>query len=399
MDDDDLKELMSYRELVEADAKENTVDPEIDDEPGPRVVPRKAPRKRKRKRATLEDEEAGGGDPEDGIEDEDDGHESEDCMAAEHAGVLARVRRLVNRGDDNNTEAKTVRLRARIARQQQRGPVAYEPTSLPAPDLNPTFNIRRCMSDSMQHFKVPVAFRKKVEAEALEASQIKRARYEESKRVFLNDVIQGYCNYNSNHRCDRCSVSASYWINGEKLDPKHCRSFNKGIIYERFRVFYSDAEKLPDQSGINWHNFVVSDRLRFSCVQYLPCFYMAADIVELLCAQRAFVDHLHQHQLGRRFADFLLFGLQFYATENALRQIAQRLLPEVKLLGYTLPDSIAPLADAVKSKAPSIRKKRVLRYIKHVIRYILRLTDGTPAKEANTILFTRLIVLGLRRFG
>lgn len=262
------------------------------------------------------------------------------------------------------------------------------------------FGMQRKLVESMLTFKIPPDLKRKLQHERVDTREANRSWFAESHRIFIQDVIQGLCLVSSSGGgCERCAISASFWISGEHLDRKVNRSCTKGVIYEAFRTFYNDAEKLPDLTGINWHNFVISDVLRFSDIQFRPTFYLAADIVELLCANRCFVQHLNQPRLGRRLADFLLFALQFHATENALRQIGNRLLPEIRRLGLQLPTSIPSLRDSVRSPARSIRKKRIMRYLKQLVQFVLESTQCIGTKSQRCILLTRIFLLGLRRPG
>lgn len=263
------------------------------------------------------------------------------------------------------------------------------------------FGMQRKLVESLLTFKMPPDLKRRLETDRVEIQKANRGFFAESKRIFLNEVIQGVCPPVSSHGspCERCTNSASYWISGEVLDPKVIRSNVKGIIYEAFRVFYNEAEKLPDMTGINWHNFLISDVLRFSDIQFRPTFYLAADIVELLCSEPSFVAHIKQPRLARRLADFLLFALQFHATENSLRQIANRLVPEITRLGLIVPSSIQPLRDAIRSPARSIRRKRVLRHLKQLVHFVLTADHGFGSRSDRCILLTRLFLVGLRRPG
>lgn len=263
------------------------------------------------------------------------------------------------------------------------------------------FGMQRKLVESLLTFKIPPDLKRRLETERVEIKKANRGFFAESRRIFLNEVIQGFCPAGSSPGapCERCTNSASYWISGENLDPKVIRSNVKGIIYEAFRVFYNDAEKLPDMTGINWHNFLISDVLRFSDIQFRPTFYLSADIVELLCSEPSFVAHIKQPRLARRLADFLLFAIQFHATENALRQIANRLVPEITRLGLIVPPTIQPLRDAIRSPARSIRRKRILRHLKELVGFVLTADHGFGSRADRCVLLTRLFLVGLRRPG
>lgn len=260
------------------------------------------------------------------------------------------------------------------------------------------FGMQRRLVESMLTFKIPPDHKRRLQVERVEVRTAHRSNLAERRQIFLSQVIQGLCQP-SHHPCERCGNSASYWICGEALDRKLSRATQKGLIYEAFRRFYNDAEKLPDMTGVNWHNFMVSDVLRFSDIQFRPTFLLAADIVELLCANRCFVAHIKQPRLGRRLADFLLFALQFYASENALKQIANRMVPEIGRLGLIIPPHIPSLADAIRSPARSIRKKRILRRLKQLIQFALGESHGFGSRSDRCVLLTRLFLMGLRRPG
>lgn len=325
------------------------------------------------------------GDDEDGVEEEPKRRKA------------ARRRRSDDESDHNDDEddddGHDSRQR-KSKKQRNDEPADTEPTE------GTWFGMRRKLVESMLTFKIPPDLKKRLQNDRAEIDQNRRAFFGESHKVFLSDVIQGMCRVSDTGGCERCAISASYWICGENLEHKWHHSAPKGIIYEAFRVFYNDAEKLPDLTGINWHNFVISDLLRFSDIQFRPTFYLAADIVELLCADRSFVLHIRQPRLARRLADFLLFAIQFHATENALKQIANRLVPEIRQLGLSVPATITPLSEAIRSPARSIRKKRILRYLKQLVQFVLASTaPSAGTKSERCVLLTRLFLLGLRRPG
>ncbi len=268
----------------------------------------------------------------------------------------------------------------------------------PRPVEGTCFGIQRKLVESMLTFKIRPNLKRRLQIERVDVRTAHQSNLAECRQIFLSQVIQGLCPATT-HPCERCGHSASYWICGETLDRKVNRANQKGIIYEAFRLFYNDAEKLPDMTGVNWHNFMISDVLRFSDIQFRPTFLLAADIVELLCANRCFVAHIKQPRLGRRLADFLLFALQFYASENALKQIANRMVPEIGRLGLIIPPTIPSLADAIRSPARSIRKKRILRRLKQLVQFVLQTPHGFGSRSDRCVLLTRLFLMGLRRPG
>lgn len=255
-------------------------------------------------------------------------------------------------------------------------------------------------SQNVTRARKGVSLRKRLRTARENLREAKQIMEETARSVFLRDVISGFCNLRSESGCERCRKDCYYWLKGEQCTVKGSRGNANGVIYTAFQQFYQDCEKMPDSSGVNWHNFAVSHTLRFSDVQYRPTFYLAADLVELLCADRSFVRHIRVPYRGRRLADFLMFAIMFHASENALLQIAHRITPEMTLLHIKLPEKpVAPWKVERRSKSGSIRKKRLIRYLKRTVKFILTTPTGLGTRQQRCILLTRLFLTGLRRPG